>query len=422
LTQLKNLKTLEFTGKIHTTSKSATPVPIGGYHGLVHSAHCMTALARLNLHGHDININSRKSIMKLPRVKEGMLQIMLPPCLVFVGRSVRFAPESIQNYLDAGCCVYHEGYPPVYPEVKYPPGLVSVTGKQGVLIIGKGTAQFNGLDITSHILGECFCPAGCKGYFEMTVDECEQGTASFGFCSKNWVLNVKKSVDQIKATWDKEPWGKENWSVSLDGSTLSDQDDTTPDAQQLSAGSVIGLGCEVYGDAQVKTQPGVHPWETWLASNSTYNSDSKSSAQAQSKDQLLSAEEIYKLEPWVWSSDTVSSSERECRGIIRVWVYNKTSAQTDAVVEHKPVFTIKLTGLDSLDGLCPTFSCNAGTLTCNLGGKGCEPFCHTPQGYEAMGSFHPAPISPNTAGVFTVLHNPTSLPISAPTSVEKTGT
>ena len=354
--------------------------------------------------------------MKLPRVKEGILQIMVSPCLVFVSRSVRFAPESIQNYLDAGCCVYREGYHPVYPEVKYPPGLVSVTGKEGVRIMGQGTAQFNGLDITSHILGECFCPVGCKGYFEMTVDDCEQGTASFGFCSKNWVINVKKSVDQ-----DNRTWNKETWSVSLDGSNLSDQDDNTPDIK-LSAGSVIGLGCEIYGNAQAKTQSGVHHWEPWVASKSTDDSGSESEPQVQSKDQLLSAEEIYMLEPGVWSSGTVSLASRECLGIIRVWVYDKTSAQTDASIERKHAFEIKLTDLDSLDGLYPSFSCNTGTLTCNLGGKGCEPFCHTPQGYEAMGSFHPAPISPNMAGVFTVLHNPTSLPISAPTSVEKSET
>jgi hypothetical protein len=418
LTQLTNLQTLELTQKIHTTSESATaPVPVGGFHQLVHSAQGMTALGRLNLLGNNINISSRKAIMKLSRVQEGTLQIMLSPCLVFVGRSVRFSLETIQNYLDAGCCVYREGYPPVYAEAKYSPGLESIKGKGNVRIMGTGTTQFYGLDVTSHVLGECYCPAGCKGYFEVTVDECEQGTARIGFCSKNWVINVKKSVYQDNP--DSETWGKEQWTISLDGLILSDQDGNTPDVS-LSAGDVIGLGCEVYGNTQEETQSGLEKWEPWVVSNAKEESCSDPSSRVQPKDQLLSAEEIYKLEPGFWSSDT--SSNIECRGHIRVWVYKKTSLQTGSSIEREPAFEIKLTGLDSLEGLCPTFSCNTGTLTCNLGGRGCEKFCYQPQDYKAMGLFYPTPISPNMAGVFTVLHIPTSLPISAPTLVEKSET
>ncbi len=282
--------------------------------------------------------------MKISRVQEGTLQIMLSPCLVFVGRSVRFSLENIQNYLDAGCCVYREGYHPLYAEVKYSPGLESIVGQGNVRVIGTGMTQFHGLDVTSHVLGHCYCPAGCKGYFEVKVDECEQGTARIGFCSKNWVMNVKKSVHQDNP--DKETWGNEEWTVSLDGLNLSDHDGKTQDIR-LSAGDVIGLGCEIYGNAQEKTQPGLEGWEPWVVSNSMEECGSDPSSRVQSNDQLLTAEEIYKLEPGFWSSDT--SSIIECRGNVRVWVYNKMSQQIDSSIKREHAFEIKLTGLDSLE-------------------------------------------------------------------------
>ena len=359
----------------------------------------MTRLSRLSLLGHDVNVNSRKVIMELPRVKEGKLQIMLSPCLVFVGQSVSFDTEDIETYLNAGCCVYHQGFDPVYPPVKISPGLVPMLGKEGVRIIGKGKAQFIGLNMISTVVGNCFCPAGKKGYYEVTVNECDEIMASFGFCSKNWVFNVQKSVRKD------EPWEKKTWGILNDGASLSSDISAVMSDKlrklDFSAGDVIGLRCEIYGTA--KSQAGFQNWDAESVSKSTDKNGSESALEQESNDQLLSAEEIYNLEPRVWES--VSNSE--VGGKITICVYKKGNPD---------VLEIELP--KGLEGLCPAFLCDSGMLTCNLGGQGCEEFRHPQPGYEAMGSFSPPPVSPNTAGVFTVLHTPSSLPIPARSSSE----
>ena len=428
MTKLTNLKTLELTRKIRNVGESATSsVHFCGYRGLVQSSERMTQLTRLNLLGNSINVNSRKFIMDQSRVKEGTLQIMLSPCLVFVGQSVSFNTKDIEAYLNAGCCVYRSGYNPIYAPQKISPGLVSVLGNEGVRIIGKQNAQFFGPDRTSTILGDCYCPAGKKGYYEVTVNECSEGKVKLGFCSKNLVINMQESADE-----DMQTWGKQIWGVLLDQLQLASLPGCCrimPDRLRsltISEGDVIGLGCEVnLNDNQPVNLKAQLPWEQWEAgsvSGPTDENYSRSASEHESKNQLLSAEEIFSFMPEVWVSDSVSNREDENGGKISIWIYKKTAeTKTDTVTseESEPVLVIQLpTGLL---GVCPAFQCDTGALVCNLGGNGCEKFCqgNPPTGFEAMGSFPPPPISPNTPGVFTVLHTPTSLPIPARSLVGK---
>jgi hypothetical protein len=361
----------------------------------------MTILTRLNLRGNNVNINSRKAMMELSRVKAGTLQVLLSPCLVFVSRSVCFTAKNFKSYLDAGCCVYRHGYYPVYPELKYYPGLVPVQGGEDVRILGKGTTQFLGIGTTSTVVGECYCPAGSKGYYELEVitgQSDDLGIAKFGFCSKKWVLNVQKSVGK-----DKTDENSETWSIVLGGE--GDQEVV----KELQKGDVIGLGCEVYANARADPyHPAWQDYDPERAPKSMDESCSKSTSKTEGEDQLLSAEQIYNLEPGVWESDAVSRSETG-GGEVRVWIHNKINSSRGVECEPVKVFNLP-TGLK---GLCPFFSFATGSFICKLGGKGCDSEFHSqPAGYNAMGSFPPIPITPNMAGVFTVLHNPTSLPVS----------
>ncbi len=419
------LKSLELTQEIHHTKESGT-APVGGFLRLVLSAQTMTQLTRLNLRGNNINVNSRKVIMDLPRVKAGELRIMLSPCLVFVSPFVRFSLQDIKNYLDAGCCVYRHGYHPFYPEVKLcASGLIPVLESQSVRIVGRGEMEFFGLKTTSTVMGDCHCPAGSKGYYELTVVDDKVKLATLGFCSKNWASNLKQSVGKDNETWGMMVDGSDLKFLACGSEASLESAECMDPNLTLAEGDVIGLGCEIYGNAQARgCEPGWQDWKAGSASITTResrpesvspDSDISTSGFVPAEDQLLSAKEVYNLEPDLWRSTPMSSSE--CGGKIRVWIYKKTS-QTGASVELnpselKPVF--EFNHLPSgLEGLCPALSCDSGKLRCNLGGKGwVEEFYHHPQDYQAMGSFLPPPITPNMAEVITVLHVPNSLPIGS---------
>jgi hypothetical protein len=424
------LKSLELTQDIHNTKESGT-APVGGILGLVLSAENMPQLTRLNLRGNDINVNSRKVIMDLPRVKAGELRIMLSPCLVFVSRFVRFSLQDIKNYLDAGCCVYRHGYEPVYPEEKlYASGLIPVLESQSVRVIGKGEVEFFGLNTTSAVMGDCHCPAGSKGYYELTVVNNKVKLATLGFCSKTWASNLKQLVGKDNETWGMMVDGSDLKFLACGSDVSTESDECMDPNLTLAEGDVIGLGCEIYGNAQARgCQPGWQDWKAGSTSIATRESrpesvptDISTSGFVPAEDQMLSPKEIYDLEPDLWRSSAVSTNE--CGGKISVWIYKKSS-RTNASVELnpselKPVFEFNLLP-SSLDGLCPVFSCDSGKLRCNLGGKGWggdDEFCYLPQDYKAMGNFRPPPISPNMAEVFTVLHVPNSLPIASRPSVK----
>jgi hypothetical protein len=427
------LKSLELTQEIRYTKESGT-APVGGILRLVLSAHKMPQLTRLNLRGNDINVNSRKVIMELPRVRAGELRIMLSPCLVFVSQFVRFSLLDIKNYLDAGCCVYRHGFHPVNHEEKLcASGLIPVLGSQSVRIVGKGEMEFFGQILTSTVMGDCHCPAGSKGYYELTVVDDKVKLANFGFCNKNWAGNLKQSVGNDSETWGVMMDGSDLKFLDC-GSDVSMESDGCVDSNlTLVEGDVIGLGCEIYGSVQSRVcQPRWQDWKAGSASMSARERNPESILSGKNtdgfvpaEDQLLSAKDIYNLEPELWGSNTVSSSK--CGGKISVWIYKKSIRDTR--VEHKPselkpVF--EFNHLPSgLEGLCPIFSCDSGKLHCNLGGKGWggdDDFFHLPLDYKAMGDFHPPPISPNMAEVFTILHVPNSLPIASRSSVKDDST
>jgi hypothetical protein len=164
ITRLTKLQSLELTQTMHSSIESAT-TPVGGCLELVRSAHGMTQLKRLNLRGNDINVNSRKVIMELERVKEGTMQVVLSPCLVYVDKPVQCSEQDMENYLGAGCCVYCYGYDPAYSERKLcASSLVPIVVSKDVRILGKGEIDFFYLNLISTVLGECYCPAGSKGY------------------------------------------------------------------------------------------------------------------------------------------------------------------------------------------------------------------------------------------------------------------
>ncbi len=417
ITCMTNLKTLELTQEIHIPNKTFM-APVGGCLGLVLRAHEMPQLTRLNLRGNDINVKTRKVIMELPRVREGTLQVMLSPCLVFIDKNVRFSTQDIRDYLDAGCCVYRHGYDPVFPEVKLcASSLVPVVEGQDVHIVGKGDVDFFDLNLMSTVIGECYCPAGSKGYYEFTVVDDDVNLPTLGFCSKNWHKYLKKEVGK-----DDETWG-----FTVDGNGFKfravEYDDghinvgkPSDGIISLQKGDVIGLGCVINGNVQEKSD--TSEWQLWRAGSAPNDTEENDSEQAETTttgiglvsidDPLRSAHEIYEINPILWESRSASSSD--FGGKISVWIYKKRS---DKSSELDPAFEFDRLPA-GLEGLCPAFSCDSGKLRCNLGGKGWDaPFHHLPPGYQAMGSFLPPPISPNMADVFTVIHVPNSLPIAS---------
>ena len=140
----------------------------------------------------------------------------------------------------------------------------------------------------------------------ITADEFKEGKARFGFCNKSHVINAQKSADQDQRAW--------TWCIVLDGESLSsDSSDIISDKLNginISTGDVIGLGCEIFGNAQAKAQLGYENWGAWSVSASTDESCPGSASHQESKDPRLSAEEIYNLKPEVWVSDSVSSSKQ----------------------------------------------------------------------------------------------------------------
>jgi hypothetical protein len=407
--------------------------PVGGCLDFVRSAHSMTQLSRLNLRGNDINVNSRKVIMDLERVKEGTLQVLLSPCLVFIMKSVQCSDQDMNNYLDAGCCVYHQRYDPVISDKKLcASSLVPVVQSRNVRIIGKKEIDFFNLNLISALIGDCYCPAGSKGYYEFTVVNDHVNLPTLGFCSKNWAHNLTREVGRDKETWGFMVDGAEfKYRAGGFEEDLIEDGGSWDGKPTLAKGDVIGLGCEIFGDAESEARRCQTGWKLWKAGSSSNltdifdGSDSpeqptapgmETSGLISAENHLPSAKEIYELEKDSerWGSDTVSSSE--CGGTISIWIFKKSSQKGVTNLnssELKPdfEFTKKLPG--GLKGLCPAFSCDSGKLRCNLGGKGWDDEFHSlPHGYKAMGSFLPPSITPNMPGVFTVIHVPNSLPVA----------
>ncbi len=415
---MMQLQTLELANQIHHTIDSV-PEPVGGFIDVVLSTQNMPQLTRLNLRGNDINVTSRRIIMDQPRVKNGTMHLLLSPCLVFLRPNVRFSCQDIKDYIDSGCCVYLAGHDPAYPEEKWcASGLVPVLGEKSVRIQGKGKLDFFGLNSTSTVLGECYCPAGSKGYYELIVgDDSEVSMPSFGFCSKNWANGLKTRVGVDSDSWGITVQENKFFACGAD-CNFSDSELT------LAPGDVIGLGCEI--NRNEKTDRCQPEWQHWKALSLAKTEDGKHELTASGsiskffrglvsvEDQMLSAQDIYEIEPKIWASNTDSSS---CLGggKICVWIHKKTP-QKDGCTQPSELgpafFEFELPA--GLDGLCPAFTFDSGLdVRCNLGGKGWEEFHHQPPEYQAMGSFLPPPISPNMNGVFTVLHVPNSLPIAS---------
>ena len=114
--------------------------------------------------------------------------------------------------------------------------LTQFRGARGEVHVGA-----NGLSVFhtgfASVRGDCLCPAGAKGYYELQV-VVEPSFPQWGFCSGEWA-RVEEPIDEAVGD-DKESWGVDGDRVYKwhDG-------DQGPFGCAWRKGDVIGLACEL---------------------------------------------------------------------------------------------------------------------------------------------------------------------------------
>jgi hypothetical protein len=212
-------------------------------------------------------------------------------------------------------------------------------GEPGGVRVGvDGTAVFRW---SSTVLARCFCPLGCKGYYELEVLDEGLFDPCWGFCSGDWARGESHDVGT-----DLEGL---SWGIDGDGALKKHKGGSEPFGVRWRKGDVLGLACEL----------------------------PPANLDAPGQDNPV-------------CDDGGDGGDKGCGvgGGGRILV----SVNGDFAPPNGVAFVLP----PGLAGLHPAFYCLTGAVRCNLGGDAALPFLHaspTPD-YQPMAAYPLAPAPP----------------------------